>query len=123
MPTFCDVAGIDNYIERYSNKNLSVDYFDGLSFAPTLLGEGEQKAHDFLYWEFHETNMMALRMGNWKLVVQNGNCSLYDLVTDTHEDNNLAAQYPEVVAEMKAIIKREHTASNIAQFNNITLPQ
>ena len=62
-------------------------------------------------------------MGNWKLVVQNGNCSLYDLVTDTHEDNNLAAQYPEVVAEMKAIIKREHTASNISQFNNITLPQ
>ena len=122
MPTFCEVAGIDNYVERYTNKNLAVDYFDGLSFAPTLLGEGKQEAHEFLYWEFHETNMMALRMGNWKLVVQNGNCSLYDLVTDTHEDNNLASQYPEIVNEMKSIIKREHTASNISQFNNITLP-
>ena len=122
MPTFCDVAGIDNYVERYTNKNLSVDYFDGLSFAPTLLGEGEQQAHDFLYWEFHETNMMALRMGNWKLVVQNGTCYLYDLVTDTHEDNNLASKYPEIVAEMKAIIKREHTKSSISEFNNITLP-
>ena len=122
MPTFCDVAGIDNYVERYTNKNLSVDYFDGLSFAPTLLGEGEQQAHDFLYWEFHETNMMALRMGNWKLVVQNGTCYLYDLVTDTHEDNNLASKYPEIVAEMKAIIKREHTQSSISEFNNITLP-
>ena len=122
MPTFCDVAGIDNYVERYTNKNLAVDYFDGLSFAPTLLGEGKQEAHEFLYWEFHETNMMALRMGNWKLVVQNGNCSLYDLVTDTHEDNNLASQYPDIVNEMKSIIKREHTASNISQFNNITLP-
>ena len=122
MPTFCDVAGIDNYVERYTNKSLAVDYFDGLSFAPTLLGEGEQETHDFLYWEFHETNMMAVRVGNWKLVVQNGNCSLYDLVTDTHEDNNLASQYPDVVAEMKAIIKREHTASSISQFNSITLP-
>ncbi len=122
MPTFCDVAGIDNYIERYTNESLEVDYFDGLSFAPTLLGEGEQQAHEFLYWEFHETNMMALRMGNWKLVVQNGNCSLYDLVSDTHEDNNLAAQYPDIVEKMKTIIKREHTASNISQFNNITLP-
>ena len=122
MPTFCDVAGIDNYVERYTNKDLSVDYFDGLSFAPTLLGEGEQQAHDFLYWEFHETNMMALRMGNWKLVVQNGTCYLYDLVTDTHEDNNLASKYPEIVAEMKAIIKREHTQSSISEFNNITLP-
>ena len=122
MPTFCDVAGIENYVERYTNKSLATDYFDGLSFAPTLLGEGEQEAHDFLYWEFHETNMMALRMGNWKLVVQNGNCSLYDLVTDTHEDNNLASQYPEIVEEMKTIIRREHTASSISQFNSITLP-
>ena len=122
MPTFCEVAGIDNYVERYTNKNLAVDYFDGLSFAPTLLGEGKQEAHEFLYWEFHETNMMALRMGNWKLVVQNGQCSLYDLVSDTHEDNNLASQYPDIVNEMKSIIKREHTASNISQFNNITLP-
>ncbi|MBR3976427.1 MAG: arylsulfatase [Bacteroidaceae bacterium] len=123
MPTFCEVAGIDNYVERYTNKNLSVDYFDGLSFAPTLLGKGEQAQHEFLYWEFHETNMMALRMGNWKLVVQNGNCSLYDLVTDTHEDNNLAAKYPEVVKEMKEILLREHTPSSISQFNSITLPQ
>ena len=123
MPTFCDVAGIENYVERYTNNELEVDYFDGISFAPTLLGEGEQEKHDFLYWEFHETNMMALRMGNWKLVVQNGNCSLYDLVTDSHEDKDLASQYPEIVNEMKEIIKREHTASNIDQFNNITLPK
>lgn len=123
MPTFCDVAGVENYIERYSNKELEVDYFDGISFAPTLLGEGEQEKHEFLYWEFHETNMMALRMGNWKLVVQGGKCYLYDLVTDSHEDNDLASQYPEIVNQMKEIIKREHTASNISQFNNITLPQ
>ena len=123
MPTFCDVAGIDNYVERYTNKSLAVDYFDGLSFAPTLLGEGEQEEHEFLYWEFHETNMMALRMGNWKLVVQNGNCSLYDLVTDPHEDTDLKSQYPQVLAKMKEILLREHTASSISQFNSITLPQ
>ena len=120
MPTFCDIAGIDNYVERYTNEELEKDYFDGISFAPTLLGEGEQEKHEFLYWEFHETNMMALRMGDWKLVVQNGNCQLYDLVNDTHEDNNLAAQYPEVVAKMKEIIIREHTHSNLF---NVTLPQ
>lgn len=123
MPTFCDIAGIDNYVERYTNKELEVDYFDGLSFAPTLLGEGEQEAHEFLYWEFHETNMMALRMGNWKLVVQGGTCKLYDLVTDLHEDNNLASKYPDVVKKMKEILLREHTPSNISQFNSITLPK
>jgi arylsulfatase A-like enzyme len=123
MPTFCEVAGIENYVERYTNPRLENDYFDGLSFAPTLLGEGEQDEHEFLYWEFHETNMMALRMGDWKLVVRSGNCELYDLATDLHEDNNLAAQYPEVVAKMKEILLREHTESDIPKFRQLTLPQ
>lgn len=122
MPTFCDVAGIDNYVERYTNKEIENDWFDGISFAPTLLSKGEQQQHEFLYWEFHETDMMALRMGDWKLVVKKGNCSLYDLSVDTHEDHDLAAQYPGVVEQMKTIILREHTTSNIAQFNNLTLP-
>ena len=123
MPTFCDVAGIDNYAERYANPRLvkeGKEYFDGLSFAPTLLGEGKQEQHEFLYWEFHETNMMALRMGDWKLVVQNGNCSLYDLATDLHEDHDLAAQYPEVVNKMKEVLLREHTNSDMFR---VTLPQ
>ena len=120
MPTLCEVAGIDNYVERYSNKALDVDYFDGISFAPTLLDEGKQQKHDFLYWEFHETNMMALRMEDWKLVVQNGKCHLYNLAADIHEDHDLAEQYPEKVNEMKAIIMREHTHSDLFQ---VTLPE
>lgn len=120
MPTICDLAGIDNYVERYTNPRLENDWFDGLSFAPTLLGEGEQPKHEFLYWEFHETNMMALRMGDWKLVVQNGNSSLYDLASDLHEDNNLASQHPEVVNRMKEILLREHTHSEKFQ---VTLPK
>lgn len=119
MPTFCDIAGIDNYVERYTNKELENDYFDGISIYPTLTGEGEQQQHDYLYWEFHETNMLGLRMGNWKLVVQRGECRLYDLANDLHEDNNIAAQYPEVVEQMKEIIRREHTPSSLFQ---VTIP-
>jgi arylsulfatase A-like enzyme len=125
MPTVCELAGVEDYVSKYSNPELVAagkEYFDGISFAPTLLGEGEQEQHEFLYWEFHESNMMALRMGDWKLVVKSGNCSLYDLSVDTHEDNDLAAQHPDVVEQMKAIILREHTVSEISQFNNITLP-
>ncbi|MCM1029583.1 MAG: arylsulfatase [Alloprevotella sp.] len=121
MATFCDIAGIENYEERYRNKTLENDYFDGISIYPTLTGEGEQKAHDALYWEFHETNMLGVRKGNWKLVVQNGNCRLYDLATDIHEDNDVASQYPQVVDELKAIIHREHTAHPNGFFN-VTIP-
>jgi arylsulfatase A-like enzyme len=122
MPTICEIIGIDNYEEKYKNKELENDYFDGISFAKTLLGKEGQEEHEFLYWEFHETNMMAVRMKDWKLVVKNGNCQLYDLATDVHEDNNVASLYPEVVEKLVDIIYQEHTTSNIAQFNNITLP-
>lgn len=120
MPTLCEIIGVENYTERYSNKEVANDYFDGISFAKTLLGKDGQEEHDFLYWEFHETNMMGLRMKDWKLVVKNGACALYDLATDVHEDNNVAAQHPEVVAKMKEIIKEQHTHS--AMFG-VTLPQ
>ena len=123
MPTLCEIIGVENYEEKYRNPDVENDYFDGISFAKTLLGQAGQEKHEFLYWEFHETNMMALRMGNWKMVVQNGNCRLYDLANDVHEDTDIAAQYPDIVAQMKEIILQEHTTSDISQFNNITLPQ
>lgn len=119
MPTFCDVAGIKNYEEKYRNPQLENDYFDGISIYPTLTGEGEQVMHDHLYWEFHETNMIGVRKGNWKLVVKNGNCQLFDLATDLHEDHDLSASYPNVVNELKEIIKQEHTESNLFK---VTLP-
>ena len=119
MPTFCDLAGVEDYVSKYSNPDLANDYFDGISFLPTLTGKGEQEKHDFLYWEFHETNMMGLRMGNWKLVVKSGACSLYDLATDVHEDTNVASKYPDIVNKMKEIIRREHTDS---QLFKVTLP-
>ena len=120
MPTFCELAGVENYEEKYRNPQLQNDYFDGISIVPTLTGKGEQEKHEFLYWEFHETNMMALRMDNWKLVVKNGICSLYDLATDLHEDTNLASKYPEVVKKMKEVLLREHIDS---QLFRVTLPK
>ena len=90
---------------------LAVHYFDGISFAPTLLGKGKQAEHDFLYWEFNETDQIAVRQGDWKLIVKKGVPHLYNLATDLHEDVDLASKYPEQVEKMKEIIFREHTHS------------
>lgn len=119
MATFCDIAGIEDYEKTYSRG--ANDRFDGISIYPTLTGEGEQKEHDALYWEFHETNMIGVRKGDWKLVVQNGNCRLYDLATDIHEDNDIAAQHPDIVKELKKIIHREHVNHPQGLFS-VTIP-
>ena len=124
MPTFCDLIGQENYAEEFKSKTNPNDCFDGISFAPTLLGnDDKQQKHDFLYWEFHETNQMGLRMGDWKLYVERGNCKLFNLATDVHEDHNVAAQHPDIVNKMKKIIREQHTTPDVPEFKNVTLPQ
>ena len=120
MPTFCDLAGVDDYVAKYTNKNKENDYFDGLSFAPTLLGKAEQKEHEFLYWEFEETNQVAVRMGDWKMVSKDGKPHLYDLSKDVHEDNDIAEQHPEIVKQMVEIAHSQHTES---PYFKVTLPE
>ena len=114
MPTFCDIAGIRDYTERYGNRDMETDYFDGISFYPSLTGNGTQIPHEFLYWEFHETDMIGVRMGDWKLVVRQGIARLYNLASDVHEDHNVAGDYPDIVRKMRDIIAREHTPAVIS---------
>lgn len=119
LPTFCDLSGVKNYEKRYAQGR--PNYFDGLTFAPTLLGKDKkQKQHDFLYWEFCETDQIALRQGDWKLFVEKGECHLYNLADDIHEDHDLAAQYPERVEAMKQIIFEQHIDN---PYFKVTLPQ
>ncbi|MHA7130640.1 arylsulfatase [Algoriphagus namhaensis] len=95
---------------------------DGISFLPTLLGHN-QKAHDYLYWEYPEYGgQQAVRMGKWKAVRKNiqseGNLriELYDLDQDISEQSNLADQYPEIISKMEEIMRREHIESPLDRF-------
>lgn len=109
LPTFCELTGDKRFPKSYINKKKAGDGFDGISFAPTLCGQDErQPRHDFLYWEFHETDQMAVRCGDWKLCVVGGVPRLFNLADDLHEDYDLAALYPERVQEMVEILYREH---------------
>ena len=133
MPTFCDIAGIRTlpaYRLRLKKGQLvsqkaaarqdaRTSCFDGISILPTLIGKGRQRQHDHLYWEFHETDMLGLRRGNWELVVQQGRPSLYDLSTDPHEDDDLAAQYPDIVRLLIDKIYEDHTDNPLFP---VTLP-
>lgn len=119
MPTFAEIAGVKNLASTYANKDKQIDYFDGISFLPTLVGNGKQPKHDFLYWEFDETDQIALRQGSWKLIVKKGVPELYNLDNDIHEDCNVADQHPEQVRSMIRILLREHTPS---PYFSVTLP-
>ena len=111
--------GVEDYVATYTNPKKEVDYFDGLSFAKTLTGKEGQQAHDFLYWEFEETDQVAVRMGDWKMVSKAGKPHLYDLSKDVHEDNDIAEQHPDIVKKMVEIAHSQHTES---PYFKVTMP-
>jgi arylsulfatase A-like enzyme len=91
---------------------------DGISFVPTLnaLGLGgptEQLQHDYLYWEFHERAFkQGVRAGDWKAVRENkGDLQLYDMSKDIGEENDVAVDNPEVVANIEAYLETARTPS------------
>ena len=113
VPTACELAGVK-----------APENIDGISMVPELTGKGKQKAHDFLYWEFHERGgKLAVRMGKWKAVANSVKSKkelvieLYDLEKDLSEKNNIASSHPEVVAKALKIMKAQHTPCTIKRFN------
>ncbi len=82
---------------------------------PTILGKGEQKVHDHLYWEFHELGgRQAVQKDGWKLVKyqikdpEKTTTELYNLTSDPGETQNLSTEYPEKVAEFEELIRKAH---------------
>lgn len=120
MPTFCELIGVKEYVAEYAGKDKATDYFDGLSFAPALLGKNGQQTHDFLYWEFEETDQVAVRMNDWKMISKAGKPHLYDLKEDIHEDNDIASEHPDIVRKMVEIARSQHVES---QYFKVTMPE
>jgi arylsulfatase A-like enzyme len=87
---------------------------DGISLVPTLLGRGEQKPHEYLYWEFHERGFQqAVRFGDWKAIrlKQGAPLVLYNLKEDPGETTDRANNDPLAVGRAEEILKGARTPS------------
>jgi arylsulfatase A-like enzyme len=105
-PTFMELAGVTRGPEQM---------LDGVSLVACLRGEalGEREG---LFWHFpaylqgylpehgpfRATPTGAIRRGPWKLMefFEDGRLELYNLAADSAESVNLAAEQPEVVADL-----------------------
>ncbi|MEM9329279.1 MAG: arylsulfatase [Bacteroidota bacterium] len=117
MPTFADLLQVGG----------GSDGLDGISMLPSWLSESGQQVHEHLYWEFHERGgRQAVRRGQWKAVRYDvfedpdRTPELYDLSTDIGEAKNVAADYPEVTAEMARLMAESRTESPVFQFGDPT---
>jgi len=110
LPTMAELAGVD-----------VPEGVDGISFLPALKGESEnQKAHDYLYWEWPSRNgWQAARKGQWKAHwtgtrkgLEKATFELYDLSEDIAEEVNVAEQFPDIATTMKKIMAEAHVPEN-----------
>lgn len=113
MPTFRTIL----------NPEAQVDSLDGISLLPLLEGREGQKEHDYLYFEFAERMSQAARRGPWKLIRldiegDNDHYELYNLDNDPGEEHDVAAENPEKVEELKAVMAEAHVPnSNFPLFD------
>ena len=72
---------------------------DGIDLVPHLTGQIDSPPHESLMWRW--VAQSAIRAGKWKLLRGGDREYLYDLDADLEEENNVAAQHPEVAARLR----------------------
>ena len=100
MPTLAAVAGVQKHLPHNIN---------GINILPLLYGKEMDTDNRLLYWEF-PGKQRAARRGDWKAVSVKAGAplELYNISKDMEEKNNLASQYPEMVAEFDREMKEQH---------------
>lgn len=92
LPTFAELAGGTIPTDRV---------IDGKNILPLLEGGANAESPHEAFFYNKDNQVMAVRKGDWKLINRS---TLYNLATDIGERSNVAGSYPEVVAELTALV-------------------
>ena len=106
-PTFVSLAGTpDSEKQAFDGIDISQVLFDQVSLPPRTI-----------FWRFNnsytDSHARAVREGNWKYVVEEGETYLFNLSGDPGEQVNLALANPNLVGQMeKAYLSWEQDVTN-----------
>jgi hypothetical protein len=92
LPTFAALAG----------GSVPADRTDGHDISAILKGAVDQPSEYEAFYYYRGYTLSAVRSGNWKLHI---NGELYDLEGDIAESRDVAADHPDVVAQLEALIE------------------
>ena len=125
FPTILEMAGVQKY-EQVGG------IIDGKSFVPFLKDDSKQKQNRPIFWHYPNTYdqppYSSVRMGDWKLIYQHvtQELELYNIANDISEQNNLAKNEKQKLAEMAKVLSgflRETEAQMpVIKKKNIPVP-
>lgn len=96
FPTLTEMAGIS----KDNPTNL-----DGINASDNILHQRPMPARD-LFFGYEPKLGTAMRHGNWKMIVKDGDVQLYNLSNDLKETMNIAPANPEITGLMRHAIER-----------------
>tara|TARA_R110002049_G_scaffold285698_4_gene466978 strand:+ start:98728 stop:100158 length:1431 start_codon:yes stop_codon:yes gene_type:complete len=105
------IANFDFYstITQLTTRTIP-EHCDGVDLLPFLRGDAKGEPHEYLFWLNNEPgdavrrHLIAVRWQNWRLYkkYEQDEWQLFDLESDPREENDVAANHPDVVREMAA---------------------
>ena len=112
MPTIMDLAGIEEVTTNAAGS--AVLPIRGKSFA-MLLEDQNYDVHQGEYIAWDDGDESVLRHGDWKIIRQPfaDHWELYRISENPNETEDLAAQYPQVLAELTAAYEAHAQATGI----------
>ncbi|HEX7903914.1 MAG TPA: sulfatase-like hydrolase/transferase [Chitinophagaceae bacterium] len=84
-PTICSITGV---------RPAGETRLDGVDLVPFIRGEKRNPPHQLLFWR--RLNVGAVRLGVWKLYIDNTKAYLYNLKTDAGETTDVSDANPEM---------------------------
>jgi arylsulfatase A-like enzyme len=102
MPTLAALTG----------SSAALPQTDGMDVSPLFFGGSADTDHRYLYWEF-PGKQRAIRFGDWKCVTvkKGAPLELYRISDDPREEHDLAAEHPELVQQLDAVMRQMHKPS------------
>jgi arylsulfatase A-like enzyme len=102
-PTLLDLAGVQQPGDRYANREILP--MQGRSWVPVMTRKAHAVRSSNEGIGFELFNKMGYRQGKWKAInleqpFGSGSWELYNLKADPGETRNLAAKYPDRIAQM-----------------------
>lgn len=115
LPAGARIAGPAQHIDIFATAAAAAGApvthsIDGVNLLPFLTGDDTNAPHQALFWR--SGPYRVVRAGDWKLQVSENpdRMWLFNLRDDPTEQRDLSAQYPERVAELRAMIEAQNAA-------------